>query len=311
MQQVLMGFTVVFIVIGVGVVLGRRGTLGKDAQRSLGLFVYYVATPALLFDRVTKAEVSQIFSLNLVVIALSALLVGFAFFIVMKFFLKRSAAVSIVGMLAASYANAGNLGIPLAAYILDDFTVVVPVILFQVAFYAPVTTTMLDLLTNKKSTNLVRNLVVTPLTNTMVLAAIAGIAISLSPLNVPGFIEQPIAMLANASVPLALVVFGLSLSHSRILQKGQVARRDVFMAVGFKNFIHPLVAAGLAWSLGMEGSALLAATILGALPTAQNVYTYALRFRTAEVMARDTGVVSTLISFPVLVAISLILGGAG
>lgn len=44
MQQVLMGFTVVFIVIGIGWILGRRDTLGTHAQKPLSLFVYYVAT---------------------------------------------------------------------------------------------------------------------------------------------------------------------------------------------------------------------------------------------------------------------------
>ncbi|ALC06477.1 permease [Corynebacterium deserti GIMN1.010] len=303
-----MGFTVVFIVIGIGWLLGRKDTLGKNAQKPMSLFVYYVATPALLFDRVTKSDTSTIFSLNFVVIAASALVVGFLFFLVMRYVLKRTAAVSVIGMLAASYANAGNLGIPLAAYILHDFTVVIPVILFQVAFYAPITMTIMEILTNKKSTNIVRNLVVAPLTNTMVLAAIAGIAVSLTGVSVPVVLAQPIEMIANASVPLALVVFGLSLSKSRILEKGQVARRDVFLAAFFKNFIHPVVAGLLAWWLGMEGTDLLAAIILGALPTAQNVYTYALRFRTAEAVARDTGVVSTLISFPVLVAVSIIFG---
>ncbi|ALP50736.1 AEC family transporter [Corynebacterium glutamicum] len=308
MQQVLMGFTVVFIVIGIGWILGRRDTLGTHAQKPLSLFVYYVATPALLFDRVTKSDTSTIFSLNFVVITLSALIVGFLFFLLMRFVIKRTAAVSVIGMLAASYANAGNLGIPLAAYILDDFTVVIPVILFQVAFYAPITMTIMEMLTNKKSTNLVRNLLVTPLTNTMVLAAIAGIAVSLTSMSVPVVIAQPVEMLANASVPLALVVFGLSLSKSKILEKGQVSRRDVFTAALFKNVLHPIVAGLLALAFGMEGTALLSAVILGALPTAQNVYTYALRFRTAESMARDTGVVTTLISFPVLVAVSIIFG---
>lgn len=308
MQQVLMGFSVVFIVIGVGVILGRTGVLGKGAQRSMGLFVYYVATPALLFDKVATAEPSDIFSLNFVVIALSALIVGFLFFLIMLLILKRPAPDSIIGMLASSYANAGNLGIPLAAYVLEDFTVVIPVILFQVAFYAPITMTILDMMHSSKSTSLVKNLIITPLSNTMVLAALAGILVALSGVSVPTVIAEPVGMIANATVPVALIVFGLSLSGARILQKGDVARRDVFLAVAFKNLLHPIVAGLLAMSFGMTGSALMAAVVLGALPTAQNVYTYALRFRTAENMARDTGVVSTLISFPVLVVISVVLG---
>ncbi|WP_293952682.1 AEC family transporter [uncultured Corynebacterium sp.] len=308
MQQVLMGFAVVFIVIGVGMMLGRTGVLGTGAQRSMGLFVYYVATPALLFDKITDTDPAEIFSINFVVISVSALIVGFSFFLIMRLILKRTAADAIVGMLASSYANAGNLGIPLAAYVLDDFTVVVPVILFQVAFYAPITMTALEMLHNPRNTSLIKNLIITPLSNTMVLAALAGILISLTPITVPNVLAQPVSMLAGSAVPLALVVFGLSLAHARILKKGEVARRDVFLAVAFKNIVHPIIALFLAMAFGMEGSALMAAVVLGALPTAQNVYTYALRFQTSETMARDTGVVSTILSFPIMVVISVTLG---
>lgn len=303
-----MGFAVVFIVIGVGMMLGRTGVLGEGAQRSMGLFVYYVATPALLFDKITDTDPAEIFSINFVVISVSALIVGFSFFLIMRLILKRTAADAIVGMLASSYANAGNLGIPLAAYVLDDFTVVVPVILFQVAFYAPITMTALEMLHNPRNTSLIKNLIITPLSNTMVLAALAGILISLTPITVPNVLAQPVSMLAGSAVPLALVVFGLSLAHARILKKGEVARRDVFLAVAFKNIVHPIIALFLAMAFGMEGSALMAAVVLGALPTAQNVYTYALRFQTSETMARDTGVVSTILSFPIMVVISVTLG---
>lgn len=303
-----MGFAVVFIIIGVGVMLGRSGVLGNDAQRSMGLFVYYVATPALLFDKITETDPAEIFSTNFLVISLSALIVGVSFFLILISILKRTATDAIIGMLASSYANAGNLGIPLAAYVLDDFTVVVPVILFQVAFYAPITLTALDMLHNPRSTNLIRNLILTPLSNTMVLAALAAILISLTPVTVPTVIAEPVAILAGSAVPLALVVFGLSLAHARILKKGEVARREVFLAVAFKNILHPAIALLLALAFGMEGAALLAAVVLGALPTAQNVYTYALRFQTNETMARDTGVVSTLLSFPIMVIISVVLG---
>lgn len=303
-----MGFAVVFIVISVGMMLGRTGVLGEGAQRSMGLFVYYVATPALLFDKITDTDPAEIFSINFVVISVSALIVGFSFFLIMRLILKRTAADAIVGMLASSYANAGNLGIPLAAYVLDDITVVVPVILFQVAFYAPITMTALEMLHNPRSTSLIKNLIITPLSNTMVLAALAGILISLTPITVPTVLAQPVSMLAGSAVPLALVVFGLSLAHARILKKGEVARRDVFLAVAFKNIVHPVIALLLAMAFGMEGSALMAAVVLGALPTAQNVYTYALRFQTSETMARDTGVVSTLLSFPIMLVISVTLG---
>lgn len=306
MVSVLSGFVVVFAVIAVGYLLGRTGVLGEGAGRSMGLFVYYVATPALLFDRVTHSSAQELFSRNLLITGLSTLLVGLSFAALSFLALRRSRADSLVGMLCASYANAGNLGIPLAAYVLGDAAAAIPLILFQVAFYAPVATTVLDLLTSR-NTSLLHNLVISPLKNTMILSAIAGLVVLFTGLPVPSLVEQPISLLAGAAVPVALVVFGMGLAGTRVLQKGEVARRDVWLAVLFKNILHPLVALGVGTAFGLGGHALLTVVVIAALPTAQNVYTYALRFRTAETMARDTGVVSTLVSFPVLVLISVLL----
>ena len=53
---------------------------------------------------------------------------------------------------------------------------------------------------------------------------------------------------------------------------------------------------------------LYAVTVLAALPTAQNVFNFAQRYDTAEVVARDTVFLTTVGSVPVLFGISLLLG---
>lgn len=302
MIEVLTGFGVVVVVIAVGYLLGRTDALGAGARRALANLVYLVATPALLFNILLETDPREIFSANFIVIAVSSLLAGFLGFVLLR--LRGSAAPdSLIGMLAASYANAGNLGVPLAVYILDDAAAVIPVILFQVAFYAPATLTALDMLHSSKQSNLLRNLLLA-FRNPMLLAALAGLAIGFLRIPVPVILSQPVAILAGASVPLALLVFGMSLVGSKVSLTG-----DVVLVVALKNLIHPLIAGLLAhFVFGLEGHGLFTLVVLGALPTAQNVLTYALRFRTSETLARDAGVVSTLVSFPVLVVVSLLLG---
>jgi malonate transporter len=48
--------------------------------------------------------------------------------------------------------------------------------------------------------------------------------------------------------------------------------------------------------------------MLAALPTAQNVLNYAQRYERAEVIARDTVLITTVGSIPVLVIAALLLG---
>jgi predicted permease len=76
-----------------------------------------------------------------------------------------------------------------------------------------------------------------------------------------------------------------------------------------KTVVHPLIAYALARLLfNASGAALLAFVVVAALPTAQNVFSYSQRFGTTTVLARDTGVGSTLLSIPSIAVIALLLG---
>ena len=162
----------VVAVIAVGWIFGRAH---PEARRGLANLVYLVATPALIFDILLRTDPRDIFSANFLVIAGSALLAGALGFLAFRV-RGRSSPDSLIGMLASSYANAGNLGVPLAVYILDDAAVVIPVILFQVAFYAPFTLTTLDMLHRSRQSTLLRNMVAS-FRNPMLLAAVAGLLI--------------------------------------------------------------------------------------------------------------------------------------
>ena len=288
MIDVLSGFGVVVLVIAVGYLYGR---VQPSSLRALASFVFLVATPALLIDILLRTDPREIFSASFLVVAGSALITGALAFVLFRL-RGRSAPDSIIGMLASSYANGGNLGIPLAVYLLDDAAVVIPVILFQVAFYAPVALTALDM-------DVSRNLTVA-LRNPMLIAAIIGLVIGFLRIPVPTLVSEAVGILAGAAVPVALLVFGMSLVGTRVRVDA-----DVLLAVTLKNIVHPVIAGLLAYALGAP---LYALVVLGALPTAQNVLTYAVRFRTNEKLARDAGVVSTLVSFPVLIVVTLLLG---
>jgi len=58
---------------------------------------------------------------------------------------------------------------------------------------------------------------------------------------------------------------------------------------------------------GMGGVPLLAATMCAALPTAQNVFVFAMRYRTAVPLARDVVSTTTVACIPALVVIAAVL----
>jgi predicted permease len=306
LSGVIAGFTVIFVVIAVGYVIARVGVLGDAGEQVLGRLVFFVATPALLFGTLARADLKTVFSPTLAVTSVSALIVGAAYF-VGALLAKRRLPDATIGALASSYVNASNLGIPIAAYVLGDASFVAPLLLFQILIYSPLALTLLDVSTSKAGASL-RATVTAPFRNPIVIAALAGLVVAAIGLHLPDPLMQPIVLIGNASVPGALLAFGMSLYGVRVLQRGDSPRRDVVVAAILKMGVLPV----LAWALArfgwhMQGTELFAVVVIASLPTAQNVFIYASRYGRGIVLARDSAFVTTLISIPVIALVSALL----
>ena len=55
---------------------------------------------------------------------------------------------------------------------------------------------------------------------------------------------------------------------------------------------------------------MFAVVVMAALPTAQNIFTYSLRYDRGVYLTRDTIFVTTLASAPVILVAALVFGGA-
>ncbi|MGP4997328.1 AEC family transporter [Corynebacterium variabile] len=325
MLDVLSGFLVVVIVIALGFLVGRRDLLGPRAVYTLNMFVFWIATPALLISFLSQADLADVFGENLAVVVLSSVLAGLVGFLGFRHLAGRNVPDSLVTLLACSYCNGSNLGVPLVTHVLGDPTASLPVIVFQTAVYGPAVVLLLDVSTRRQARTedggatahhsigpLVRELVVGIVRNPLIIAAVAGIILATlrttADWTLPKLIAEPVATLAGAAVPVALIAFGMSIAQVRVLGSTS-PKRSVWAAAVVKTVIHPLIAYALARLLfDASGAALLAFVVVAALPTAQNVFTYSQRFGTNTVLARDAGVVSTLLSIPSIAVIALLLG---
>jgi hypothetical protein len=62
------------------------------------------------------------------------------------------------------------------------------------------------------------------------------------------------------------------------------------------------------FAFGLEDEQLFAVVVMAALPTAQNVFNYAQRYDRGEIVARDTVLITTVGSVPVLLVVAALLG---
>ena len=301
------GFAVIGVVVAVGFVVGRTGVLGPTATHVLSRAAFFVASPALLFVTLARADVAAVFSHGLVVTAVTSVL-ACLLYVPVGLLLRRPAAETAVGAMASGYVNAGNLGLPIATYVLGDAAEVAPVLLFQLAVLTPLFTTVLDVLAeraNGRRPNLVRALTA-PLRNPIALATGAGIAVSATGLLPPEPVIAPIELISDLAVPGMLLAFGISLCGAKRPGAGETAPLLASVLL-LKCIVHPLLALLLGLALGLGGHALLAVVVCAALPTAQNVFGYAVRFDQGVVLGRDAALSTTVVSVPVLFGIVAVL----
>jgi malonate transporter len=294
-------FVALLAVAVLGYVVGLLGVLRAQDELVLSRLAFFVATPALLFTTVARADLHAIFSVVLVTNLVGLFVVQAAFLLVAVLIWRRTRSEATIGVLASSYVNAGNLGVPVAAYVLGDGALVAPIVLFQLLVMAPVAFAVLDSDGQGSGRRVsLRTLATRPFRNPLTVASLLGLLVSALGLPLPELLMRPVDLVAAAAVPVALVAYGLSLSVGT--KESITLRRDVVLAVALKVLVQPLVAYAVArWVLDLHGNALLAPTLLAALPTAQNVYVYAVHYRSSRTLARSAVLLSTLLSIPVMV----------
>nr|WP_304661097.1 AEC family transporter [Arthrobacter sp. zg-Y844] len=304
---VLTGFAVVWIIILTGYAIGRLGILGENAQTVLSRLAFFVASPALLLVTLSDADLPTVFSFPLLVAAASAGATAVLYVLITRWWLRRPLPEMLISAMSSSLVNAANLGLPICVYVLGDAAYIAPVLIFQLAFFTPLFLMMMDSATSGRRTS-VRVFAVQVVRNPIIVGSLIGLLLAATGTQLPEIIHEPVSLIGGAAVPAMLLAFGLSLVGSRPLNADGGRRADVILASAFKLLVQPLLAFLLArFILGMEGHLLFAVVVTAALPTAQNVFVAAARYEEGVLVAKDTVLLTTIASLPVLVLAAALL----
>ena len=307
MQGVFTGFATIAAVIGVGALLAHLRVLDLGAQQVLSRIAFYVAGPALMVTTLGRTDVHGVLSANLVatvagVVAAVALYAALA-----RWVWRRGLGEGTIGALCAAYVNAGNLGIPVASYVLGDAALVAPTLLLQLLVLQPLALTLLDA-DGRGGPASVAHVIGQPFRNPLTLGSLAGLGLSLTGWTLPPLVADPLTLVGNMAVPSMLVAYGIALRLGPGLGRaGSVTELATTSAI--KLVLQP----GIAWFvgavvLGVDGPALFAIVVTSALPTAQNIFVHATRYDRATVLARDTILITTVGAVPVILLVAAVLG---
>ena len=301
----------IFVTVALGWVAGRMRWLGtgndaSDPARVLGNAAFYIFVPALMFRTSARLDFGALPWLTVVAYFVPALLLLFAVYAWQR---RRAAADRLgpaapaVRAISANFGNSVQVGIPLSAALFGEIGLGIHISIVSlhalVLLTVPTALAEIDLARVRGggrpgSPSLARTLLAS-LRNTVVhpvvLPVLAGLAWNLTGWGLHPVLDEALAGLGSAVVPLCLVLIGMTLAYYGV----QGALRGALLTSALKLLLMPaLVLVVARWGFGLDGVALAVIVMMAALPVGSNALLFAQRYDTLEVEANAAIVVSTL-----------------
>lgn len=309
MTDALQGFVTIGVVILAGVIAAQFGVIDDRGQRTIANVSFTIGSPALLLVMLADADLKTVFGPNLFVAFGSVVIMVVVAWLLCGLVWQMPRRDRVIAAMLSSYVNGGNLGLPIALYVLGDAALMAPVLLMQVVFLQPLGLTLLDLSRARRAGRRLGwwSTISRPVRNPMTVGTLLGLIVNLTGITLPMPILAPLELMGNLSVPCALLAFGIAL---RLGPKPGLGPQTpiVMTLVALKLIGQPLAAYGLAVLIGASPELTLAVCVIAALPAAQNVFIIAQRYDTATVIARDAGLWGTLGSIGSILLVTLLLG---
>ena len=209
MQGVLAGFATIGIIIGVGFLLAQLRILDATAQGVLTRTAFYVASPALMVTVLGGTDVDRLLSANLIASLGSVAVSATVAVLLARLLWRREAGDTVIAAFCSAYVNAGNLGLPIAAYALGDAALIAPMLLVQLLVLQPTGLAVLDAITHVPSPGMSwgRLLLIRisfPFRNPLAVGSLVGLALALTGISLPVAINAPLTLIGGMAVPCML-----------------------------------------------------------------------------------------------------------
>ena len=297
-----------FLLVLLGYALTRWGRWPKPVADALTRLVFSVAIPALLFRLMSDFSRLPPVDARLLLAYFGAC---FAVFLLGRLLAARvfrlDGVAQSVFALGGIFANNVMLGIPLAKVTLGERSL--PVISLVLVFNALVLWTLVTI-----SVEWARHRALSwsgyvqaakaVLANPVVASILLGTGWGFAALQLPGFVDQTLALVGEAAVPLSLIALGMGLAEYGIREGWRVSAAITVL----KLAVQPLAVWLLARALSLPPLETNAIVLLAALPVGANVYLMSRQFDTLGGPVAASLVLSTALAAVTTPFILLLLG---
>ncbi len=293
----------VLICAGFGYVLQRRARLDI---RSIGQVVFFIFSPCLIFDSLLKSEVSEpalvrMTGFTWAVIAVMILVAGFVGWALR---LDRQRWATLI--VSSTFVNGGNFGLAIVAFAFGDEALSYAVAFFIASTLAVYTVGVFVAGLGRADIGAAaRELLRIP----VFYAVVAAEVLRLGGVTLPLAIDRAVTLMADAGIPVMLIVLGMQIAASRLSRLSGSQRWAVGASVSLQLVVAPLVAWSLANVFGLDGAARQAGILEASMPAAVVTTVIAMQYDLDLDLATAGVLLSTLLSPFTLTPLIAWLGG--
>lgn len=287
----------VLLIAGSGYLLAKLTGIKSDGLVTL---VFYILSPCLIFYSLYSQQVSESAISSLVIFVVSLHTILFIIGAVLFRLFHWDDDSRVAGTLALFLNNGGNYGLPIVLFAFGDvgFQFAVLYVVVHAAMQAVLGVGLASWKKGMSIWKLLRNVVSVP----WFYALIAALVLRSTGTILPDSAIKPIEMLAQATIPVMLLLLGVQLAQVKITS---VLPRATVVA-GLKLLIPPLLSWGLTAALGIHGLLRSVLIIEGSTPTAVNALLLSLQYDrrpdlTASILLLTT--VGNLVTMTVLLTL--------
>lgn len=284
----------VLLLTGAGFILGK---LTHISSRPLGRIVFYIFSPALVFDLITRSQLSSEGIGLMAGFSASIMLVcaGAAFLLAKLLHLEKPAIIAVV--LTSMIGNNGNYGLPIIAFSFGEDVLVYASIYFVTSItFVNTLGVFIASLGHLSPKDALLRLVKIP----AIYAILLAILVIKTGIVFPSPLQKAVSLASNAAVPSMLVLLGMELQ--------QVAWTRNLKALGIPVFLRlvagPFMALGFAALYGLPPMARQAGVTQAGMPSAVMTTILASEFNLDSSLITSMVFITTVLS-PITITILL------
>lgn len=284
----------IFTIFIIGYVVGK---IEHIDIRSLSFISLNVLYPFLVFHTFYTNPITVEFIY--VLVALTLLLIGmYMLIIILARILKVGRKKKYAMLLAGLFMNGGNYGIPVVLFTLGNEGFVYAMMVMVVMSIYMNTIGLFIAASGANEGVSKKKVFLKTIKMPIISAIILGILFRVFNTQLPGTVVGTISFMADAAIPLIMIVLGIQLSY---ITFRNIEYPAVVSLVIFRLILSPGLAVGINYLLGLNGTILGSVIILvAAMPTAANTTMFSVNYNVEPDLVSSTTLISTMLSLVTL-----------